>query len=227
MRVIILHGWAYDKDKWQPVLGELKKRSINPEMPDIPVLTKRETEPWTIDRYMKWLEGEVGSEPVVLVGHSNGGRLALNFAVSYPDKVKKLILIDSAGIPRTELKSRVKRATFKTLAKIGKPLTKSESARRWLYKIARARDYLNAEPIGRTTMINLLKSDYQLALDKVQAPTFIIWGRHDPMTPLKDAFTMRRRIPLAHEPFIIEDAHHGPQFSHPAEVADYIAKVIG
>ncbi len=226
MKTIILHGWAYDNTKWKPLIEELKRRGIEPTMPDIPVLTKKATEPWSIENYMAWLGKEVGQAPAVLIGHSNGGRLALNFAVHYPERVSHLILIDSAGIPRTELKSKLKRTTFKILAKVGKPLTKSESARRLLYKIAKARDYLDAEPIGRSTMINLLKSDYSLKLEKVQATVDIIWGRQDPMTPVKDAFTMQRRLPNAQKPFIIDDARHAPQFSHPKVVADYIAKVL-
>ena len=34
------------------------------------------------------------TEPIYLVGHSMGGRVALNFATDYPDLVKKLVIVD-------------------------------------------------------------------------------------------------------------------------------------
>lgn len=227
VRIIILHGWAYDSEKWQPLLGLLNKQGINAELPEIPVLTRKISEPWTIKDYVKWLDELVGTDMVVLIGHSNGGRLALNFAASHPEKVARLVLIDSAGIPRSELSSRLKRAAFKALAKAGKPFIKAPSARRLLYKIARARDYLNAEPVARATMINLLKSDYSLDLEKVRAPVYIIWGRRDAMTPLKDAYAFAKRLPNAYEPFVIEGARHAPQFTHAKDVADYISRITG
>lgn len=226
VRTIILHGWAYDSKKWQPLLGLLSQQGINAELPDIPVLTRKVSGPWTIEDYSGWLNELAGADKVVLIGHSNGGRLALNFAASHPEKVARLVLIDSAGIPRSELSSRLKRAAFMALAKAGKPLTKSPSARRLLYKIARARDYLDAEPVARATMINLLKSDYSLELEKVRAPVYIIWGRRDAMTPLKDAYAFARRLPNAYEPYVIENARHAPQFTHAEEVADYLNKAV-
>lgn len=226
MKVIILHGWAYDTKKWQPFLDALKQHGIETTMLDIPVLTKKVETPWDIDDYMQWLDQQVGAGPVVLIGHSNGGRLGLNYATRFPSKVAKLILLDSAGIPRTELKSRIKRTVFKALAKAGKPLTKAPAARSLLYKVARARDYLEAEPVARATMINLLKSDYDLDLSQVTVPVYIVWGRNDPMTPLKDAYTMQKKLAQAHEPYVIDDARHGPQFSHAQQVADYVAKAL-
>ncbi len=38
------------------------------------------------------------AEPIILVGASMGGAVALDFALSYPEIVAKLVLIDSAGL---------------------------------------------------------------------------------------------------------------------------------
>lgn len=226
MKVIILHGWAYDTAKWQPLLQELRAAQVDFKMPPIPGLTQKINQPWTIDDYMQWLDEQIEAGPAVLIGHSNGGRLALNYALRFPEKVQQLILIDSAGIARTELSSRLKRFIFKVLAKSGKVLTKSTAARRLLYKVARARDYLQADPIARATMVNLLQSDYALKLEQVQAPVYIIWGRQDNMTPLKDAYTLEKRLAHAQQPFVIDAARHGPQFSHYTEVAAYIVRAL-
>ena len=53
----------------------------------------------TLEEYVEWLRSKLADErDVVLIGHSNGGRIAIAFADRYPEKISKLILIDSAGI---------------------------------------------------------------------------------------------------------------------------------
>ncbi len=226
MRVIILHGWAYNTDKWQPLLKLLHAKNISAELPNIPVLTEKTTTIWTIDDYMEWLKNMIGEETVVLIGHSNGGRLSLNFASRYPANVKQLILIDSAGVPRTELKSRIKRGLFWMLAKVGKPLARSTTLRRALYKLARAQDYHEADPLARGTMANLLKSDYTLTISNIVTPTTIIWGAEDKTTPLKDAYTFCKRLKNAQPPIVFSDGRHSPQFTHSDQVADCIAEAL-
>src|SRR3989344_6868211 len=99
-KLIILHGWAYSTEKWKSFLNLLEEDGVEYEMLKIPGLTAPLKRVWTINDYMGWLRKQVISYklPVVLLGHSNGGRIAAAFAAKYPSKVSKLILIDSAGI---------------------------------------------------------------------------------------------------------------------------------
>lgn len=226
MRLIILHGWAYQTDRWQALLQTLQAQGLEPEFPHIPVLTEQTDHAWTVNDYMTWLERLIGKDKVILVGHSNGGRLSLNFAGRHPGQIERLILIDSAGIPRTELAARIKRGIFWTLAKLGKPLAQVMFLRRLLYKMARAKDYLEADPISRETMTNLLKSDYALNLSAVTVPTTIIWGKDDGMTPLKDAYTLAKQLPHAQPPVVISNARHSPQFTHTDQVAKIIVRAV-
>jgi pimeloyl-ACP methyl ester carboxylesterase len=175
---------------------------------------------------MAWLKSLIGDDQIILVGHSNGGRLGLNFSSRYPGSVKRLILIDSAGLPRTELSYRLKRGLFRSLAKLGKPLSSIKPLRRFLYKLAGASDYHNADPLARITMTGLLRSDAELDLSAVTVPVSIIWGEGDTTTPLKDAYALAKRLPQAESPVIIKGARHSPQFTHTQEVADYILKVV-
>jgi pimeloyl-ACP methyl ester carboxylesterase len=98
-KVIILHGWAKTLDKWNPLIEELNKKGASANLLRIPGLTEKLEKVWNLSDYVKWLKNIVDkeSDKVVLIGHSNGGRIALAFASKYPEKVEKLILIDSAG----------------------------------------------------------------------------------------------------------------------------------
>ena len=227
MRIIVLHGWTKNLDKWDNFLEALRKKGITYEFPKIPGLTKSLEKIWTLNDYVEWLKNITDRQKgkVILIGHSNGGRIALAFANKYPQKVEKLILIDSAGIYHNGLPLRIKRIVFKAIAKLGKKVTSSKLAKNFLYKIARESDYKNSNEIVKQTMINLINSDLKNILPEIKTPALIIWGREDRITPLSDGVLMNNLIKNS-KLEIIENARHAPQFSHPNEVVDVIARNV-
>lgn len=52
--------------------------------------------PWSIDAHLDAIEAIVGAKPVVLLGHSFGGRLALELAARHPELATRLVLLDPA-----------------------------------------------------------------------------------------------------------------------------------
>lgn len=226
-KIIILHGWARTLDKWQPFLDALKKKGISADLLKIPGLTEKLEKVWGLSDYIKWLKNITDKEKdkVILIGHSNGGKISLVFTNQYPEKVEKLILIDSAGIYHNELPLKIKRMVFKTIAKIGKKLTSSEMFKNLLYKLARESDYKALDKNTKQTMINLISSNLKLILPQIKIPTLIIWGANDKTTPLSDGITMNELIKNS-KLKIIEGARHSPMFTNTAEVADIILKYL-
>lgn len=222
-KVIILHGWTKNLDKWKMFLKNLDKARINYQFPKIPGLTGNLSEVWSLNDYVKWLKKITDKEKgkVILIGHSNGGRIALAFTNTFPEKVEKLILIDSSGIYHNELILTIKRIVFRTIAKVGKKLTSSESIKSLLYKAARESDYKDLDKNVKQTMINLISSDLKPILPQIKIPTLIIWGANDKITPLSDGILMNNLIENS-KLEIIKDARHSPQFTHSTEVANII-----
>ena len=222
-KVIILHGWTKNSDKWSVFLDALREKGISANLPKIPGLTENLDKVWNLSDYVKWLKNIVDKEKnkIILIGHSNGGRIAVAFTNLYPEKVEKLILIDSGGIYHHELPLRIKRTVFKTIAKIGKKLTSSKSMKNLLYKFTRESDYKDLDENTKQTMINLISIDLKPMLSQIQTPTLIIWGRGDKTTPLSDGRLINNLIKNS-KLKIIENAHHSPQFTNPKEVADTI-----
>lgn len=222
-KIIILHGWTYSTEKWQTFLDILEKKGFEPIMLHVPGLTMENDKVWKMEDYVNWLYKKIEKEKgkAVILGHSNGGRIALSFAIKYPEKVEKLILIDSAGIYHNELPLALKRVIFKTLAKLGKKLTSLNILKNILYKLAGENDYKNASINMRQTMLNLLNSDKSLKPEKIQISTLIIWGREDKITPLSDGKLMNSLIKNS-KLEIIENGKHSPQFTHPNQVAEAI-----
>ncbi len=226
-KILILHGWTYSTDKWADFISQMKKQKMDVELLKIPGLTQEINKVWNLDDYVEWLKRKVNSQKdkVILIGHSNGGRISLAFAYKYPQYLYHLILIDSAGIYHNELSIRLKRIVFKTLAKVGRKITKSELMRKILYKLSRERDYKDATPLVRKTMQNLITSDISQKLDKIVTSTLIIWGEFDKVTPLQDGLVMHQLIKKS-KLEIIKSAKHSPQFTHPKEVVKIIHEFI-
>ncbi|MDO8573836.1 MAG: alpha/beta hydrolase [Candidatus Daviesbacteria bacterium] len=224
-KILILHGWTYSTEKWGPFLNLLKEKGADAELLKIPGLTEKLESVWNINNYVEWLKEKAGKNRVVLVGHSNGGRIILAFAAKYPNKIKNIVLIDCAGIYHNDLPIRLKRLVFKTLAKAGRKITTSAILRKFLYKLSRESDYEKASPIVKQTMKNLITFDITPNLSKVKIPTLIIWGRQDKTTPLSDGKTMHQLLSNS-KLEVIEDAKHSPQFTHPEEVTKIIYEYI-
>lgn len=231
MKILILHGWSYSTkgvdplEKWNTFIKELKSRGYEPILLKIPGLIKDLQEVWNLEKYVEWLNTEIKNEKVILMGHSNGGRISLAFAQKYPQKVDQLVLIDSAGIYHNELPIRLKRFLFKNLAKFGKKISTSEKLRTFIYKLAREGDYKNATSKQRQTMLNLINTDLTPFLSEIKIPTLIIWGRDDKVTPLSDGKLMHSLIKNS-KLFAVSGAKHSPQFTHTKEVVDIILKEI-
>lgn len=229
-KVFILHGWTYSTEKWKPFIDLIKKNGFEPHMLNIPGLTEKVDSVWNIRAYVRWLNEILNKEKskVILLGHSNGGRIALNFAIKYPQKLTYLILIDSAGIYHNDLFIIIKRLLFKNIAKIGTQALGragnfSETLKILLYKIAGESDYKNATLVVRQTMVNLINSDKTLNLDKITTSALIIWGEDDKITPLSDGKLMNKLIKNS-KLHVVDNAKHSPQFTNTQEVVDIISK---
>lgn len=222
--IYILHGWAYFTHKWTKLKELLEEKGYKVKLLKVPGLTSPIDRPWTIDDYISWLNKEIGKESdVVLMGHSNGGRISLAFSLRYPKKVSHLVLIDSAGIYHDNVPIRLKRSFFNFLAKIGKKIYYSESFKNLLYKLARASDYKNASPVMKQTMVNLINADRDLRIENIQIPTTVIWGSDDKITPIQDGKRLHEKIKDS-KLHIIQGARHSPHFTHPEKTTELIIR---
>ena len=161
----------------------------------------------------------------VLIGHSFGGRIAIKYAVKYPEKIDKLILTGAAGIKH---KLTAKQKIFFILAKTGKkifslPIVNNlkKYAQKFLYKAAREKDYYEASPRMKEIMKNVLDEDLTGYLNKIKNPTLLVWGREDKTTPLADGEIMNREIQNS-KLVVIDDANHSLPYQKPEEFAKII-----
>ena len=100
--VILLHGNPSFGLFWYPVIGPLSTR-FRVIAPDVVGYgeSDKPSAPYDSHFYCSWLNefmDALGLEKASLVGHSQGGAIAIHFALDYQDRVDKLAIVDSGGL---------------------------------------------------------------------------------------------------------------------------------
>ena len=216
----IVHGWTYTVEPWKTTLDLLREAGISVKMLHVPGLTKESDKEYTIEDYVDWADMEIPDGAIAL-GHSNGGRILLNLCAKDPEKLKYLILLDSAGVYEPSLKKRV----VEKVAKLGKPLKKVPIIDLAFHKITGSTDYSKAPKNMKVTLTNMLDSDKNLDFSKVETPTFILWGKKDTTTPPRQATAMYEKLPHAELKFYANWTH-APYISDPAGLARALITLI-
>lgn len=216
----IIHGWTYTVEPWRNTLALLRENDISVKMLHVPGLTEPSDKVWTIEDYVKWADHEIPDDAVAL-GHSNGGRILLNLCSTKPDKLKHLILLDAAGVYEPSMKKRM----VERLAKMGKPLKKVPIIDKAFHKITGSTDYSRAPENMKMTLANMLASDKDLDLSKVETPTFILWGKKDTTTPPRQATAMYEKLPHAELKFYANWTH-APYISDPEGLARALITLV-
>lgn len=236
--ILILHGWGGSSDSWIKVQEILAKEGYQVICPDLPGFGKSKTpfKPWNVVDYAKWLfafTNFLNLERFFVVAHSFGGRVAIKFAIIYPEKLKSLILCSSAGIkPKPGLKTRI---IFR-LAKIGnaiftpKILTRFQNGTRNLFYIfLRHHDYVKANGTMKETIKKVLDEDLLNNLPQIKTKTLIIWGSADRLVPVKYAHIFQEKIENS-KLEILAKIGHSPNLEAPKKLAkiilDFLANYI-
>ncbi|HEY0305226.1 MAG TPA: alpha/beta hydrolase [Longimicrobiales bacterium] len=154
----------------------------------------------------QWLDiNEI--ERTHLIGHSMGGQIAIHIAAERPQRVDKLVLVSAAGIPRPLTLSAITRFVAEVVPPRGwgKPT----------FLPTVAADALRAGPRSLLGAANrLLRDDVSPLLPEITAPTLLVWGRLDPLTPLAHGELMAQQI-TGSRLLVFDDAAHMPMVDAP------------
>ncbi|MBQ2638287.1 alpha/beta hydrolase [Candidatus Saccharibacteria bacterium] len=216
----IIHGWTYSVEPWAKTIELLEKAGVTVKMLNVPGLTTPSKRVWTIKEYVAWADKHIPDGAIAL-GHSNGGRILLNLCSKKPAKLKKLILLDAAGV----YEPSKKREILKVVSKLGAPLKKVALIDKLYHKLIGASDYHRAPENMKQTLTNMLESDKELVLATVTTPTAILWGEDDTITPPRQAHILKRK--LADSTLSIHPGWtHAPYISDPSGLAKAVLKEL-
>lgn len=183
--MIFLHGWGGDSRSF---LYAAKKLNCSATLIDMYGfgMTPHPDRPLTVSDYAAGvikLMDKYAIKKASFVGHSFGGRVAIEIAANYPNRVDKLVLVDSAGVkPRRRFKYYFNLLKHKILKKIRG------------YGLSGSSDYQKLSPVMKRTFINVVNYNQVPLLKSIAAPTAIFWGEDDRETPMYMAKILNKKI---------------------------------
>jgi long-chain acyl-CoA synthetase len=186
--IVFVHGFAGCGETWEHQINHFA-REFRVIVPDLRGHGQSDApySQYTMDEMVEDLHSIIKAlnlpEQFVLVGHSFGGSICVEFANAYPDRLEKLVLIATAGeypLPRAaSWLSRIPTAVFRPV---------------WKY-----RPRWNAElhVMKRMLFNNLHKWKGWALLQNITTPTLIITGERDTYFPREVFDKVARMIPHA------------------------------
>ena len=237
--MLLLHGWGSSAGLMRPLARAFDDayRVYNLDLPG-----HGETPPppaaWGVPEHAQLLDAflrERIGRPVHLVGHSNGGRIALYMAgdPATAGHFRTLALISPSGVRRRRtLKVRARRAIAGALKapfqKLPEPL--KAYGLDWLrhtlvWRLLGSSDYNRVQGVMREVFVNTVNCYVEDRLERIAVPTLLFRGTRDDAVSQEQMETMQRRIPDC-ALIALENAGHYGYIDRPDVVVPAIRQLL-
>ena len=182
--VLALHGWRRDHHDFDATLTGVDALAL-----DLPGFgaTPEPPDGWGAADYAAAVEPVLDDmqRPVVVLGHSFGGRVAVHLAARRPDDVAALVLtgvplIRKQGTGRPALSFRIARA-------LNQRGLVNEARMDALREKHGSADYRAAKGVMRDVFVRVVNESYEEQLRAVRCPVELVWGEDDTEAPIKVA----------------------------------------
>jgi 2-hydroxy-6-oxonona-2,4-dienedioate hydrolase len=225
--VILLHGLGGDSTNWQFTIPALAANfhvyapdQLGFGESDKPLINYRVA---TLVDFLDAFCRKLGISKAMVVGNSLGGWVALDFALAYPEKVSKLVLVDSAGYSQQrtggaplsrDLMLRLNPSTLEGTRQLmaivfyNKSFSSDQVAEMALVRHL----HKNDSPTINAFIDSILRGEDVVdgKLGAVKAATLIVWGREDALITLKAAKAFAEDI-AGSQSVVLDGCGHVPQ----------------
>jgi pimeloyl-ACP methyl ester carboxylesterase len=184
VRVLALHGWRRTSADFDNVLAGLGALAL-----DLPGFGASPEPPtgWGTEDYAKAVEAVLPELdlPVVVLGHSFGGRVAVRLAASRPDAVRALVL---TGVPLLRVgggAARKPALSYRMARALHRRGVLVSDARMEAYRRKHgSADYRAATGVMRDVFVRVVNESYEDDLARLACPVDLVWGDDDAEAPL-------------------------------------------
>lgn len=234
--IIMLHGFGGSKDNWLWFAKYFTPnyRVIIPDLPGFGESSKPQDTKYNIMFQVERLNlfvKELKLTKFHIVGNSMGGNIAGNFTAAYPDMVKTLALFDSGGVVspiKSERALLLEKGINPLIAKdvngydklleitFVKPIQLPSMIKKYVAKQA-----VKAAPFNERIFKDFSNTDntaLEGKLNKITAPTLIVWGDSDKVSNISSLPIFKKNIKNS-KAVIIKECGHVPMMEKPQETA--------
>jgi len=245
--VVLVHGFSVPFFIWEPTFAFLAKSEfrvlrydlIGRGYSDKPKLS------YNIDLFCKQLRellDKLGFDKISLMGLSMGGAISASFTARYPERVKRLVLLDPSGVKPIQL-PRMRKAIFlpgigelafslfgndMLLKGIAEDLYGPDLVEIFQDRFRVQLKYRGFKQAILSTLRNNILGDFSSTYRKIGAldiPTLLFWGVDDKTIPFAHSDAIRATIPQVQ--FIaVENCGHIPHYEKPEIVNPILKKFL-
>lgn len=224
--VILLHGLGGDVSNWELTIPALASRyhvwapdQIGFGASDKPMINYRIA---TLVDFLEAFCKKLAIDKAAVVGNSLGGWTAMAFALAHPERVEKLVLVDSAGYSFAHSPVKPSREMMMALN------ASTVAGARMLLSVIFANQSLASQANAQMLFERHLRNNdgYTInqfiesmlrgedfvdgKLDAIKVPTLVVWGRADHLVPLASGEQLAKDIAGA-QLTVFDGCGHVPQ----------------
>lgn len=240
--VLFLHGWGLDHRAYKGALSRLVEGGLHvvaPALPGFGGTAKVPDERCSIAGFAEWLVdvlGEIGvDQPVLAMGHSFGGGVAIAMAHAHPERVRGLVLVNSIGASAwarrgSALRSLADRPLWDWGLHLSNDLWPLRQARRVLPVVVSeaaanfARDPRSFLSVMRMAQRADLTRELE-ALKQRRLPVVVLWGNRDRLVT-RHAFEEMCSL-LGGPDAVTVEGTHAWLIADPAAFGEVMSNVVG
>ena len=208
--VILLHGAGAGAVTWYPSIGVISKE-YHVIAPDIVGYGESDKPDAPYDRafFSSWLNEFLSALNVSkahVVGLSQGGAIALQFALDYPEMIDKLVLVDAGGLgAQPSLASLLGMLWLNTIPSflanlfysrfiLFNPDNRDPNHRKYSVEIIKGNGGKKPFQQGRGAAVSTISMDLLRQIDR---ETLIIWGENDKLFDIEHGEAAAKVMPNA------------------------------
>jgi len=231
VQVLWLHGWSRTGADFAAAAKLLADDGIASVALDLPGFgaSPLPSEAGGSALYARLLQpvlDQFGTEALVVVGHSNGGRVATALTLAHPERVKALVL-SGAPLLRLAAARRPPRA-YRVLRELHRRGMIGEARMEAARQKYGSSDYRNATGLLREILVASVNENFEARLDEIVIPVALVWGVNDRDVPIEVA--QRIGALLARSPDVeldvLTDTGHLVPTERPAELAAHVRRLV-
>ena len=204
--LVVIHGGGGGAGEWLQSVAELSEH-YRIYVPDLPGFGRSQMPDgnYGILEFVNFLEDfthGLGLKRFHLVGHSVGGGIALHYAVKFPHKIAKLVLVNSMSLGKEIALwvSVLSSCVFcRSLAVAAAAVL---DAVKWLVNLVYAPlKFMNPFPRAKINLgagMAMLQEQAEVLVNQfsqLMIPTLLVWGANDSIVPVSNAYNAARLIP--------------------------------
>jgi len=234
--VVLLHGLGGAAGSWRETMATLaqKRRVIAPDLIGFGASEKPAVDYSTttladfLDRFLSAL----ALERVSVAGHATGARVACLLALAHPSRVDRLVLVSGSG-HKPNMDDELQRAiNFNTLSQARRLLELLHFDDSTHVTDAAAEEMFSRRlRSGTGYTISRIQESYRRTegyaddLSPIKAPTLIVWGRDDELSPVAGAEKAHRQI-KGSTVVVLERCGHLPMVEAPEMLTRLLADFL-